>query len=244
MVRMDEAAPRRVVLADWDNTLSAGFTQVRWVEYLDSRNLFRAATAVRGLTADYLSGSLEYEDFCDEMGKAYAAGLAGRSPSEIVAAARQFVKHDRPMFPFVRELWRLFEAEALAVTVISGAPAEILDQYAGTIGFDVGGALQPEIKNQRYTGHLLENVGLREYKLAAVQRMISNSSVVIALGDAVSDLPLLEVASVACVVVGSQTRCSPFVPGIVPIDPADKPAKLADQLRQALAQRRQTANAR
>lgn len=232
---MREASQRRVVLADWDNTLSAGFTQARWVEFLAARHLFSAVASVRELIAKFSTGSLTYEEFCEQAGKAYGVGLAGRLHSEIAAAARHFVQSDHSVFPFVAELWQLFEAEALQVIVISGAPAEVLHQHAAAFGFEVAGALQLEMQEDRYTGNVSGNMGLHKNKLAAVQRITSDRSVVIGMGDATSDLPLLQAASVPCIVLGSQTHSSPFVRGIVPLDPSRHPKKLVHQLRRALA---------
>jgi phosphoserine phosphatase len=223
-----------VVLADWDNTLYAGFTAKRWVEFLESRNLFSNGSCMKELFQKFIKRSLGYETFCCEAAHAYGVGIAGRLQSDIAEAARLFVASDRGVFPFVSDLWRLFEAEGLKVIVISGAPSEVLHVHAKAIGFEVGGALQLEIKELRYTGRVLENAGLGESKLAAVQRVITNCTISLGMGDANSDLPLLRDASVACVVLGSQRHSSPFVPGIVPLDPEDPQTGL-HQVRLALA---------
>src|SRR5437763_982507 len=112
------ASQRRVVLADWDNTLYAGFTAKRWVEFLESRNLFSNGSCMKELFEKFTRGSLDYEEFCCEAAHAYGRGISGRLQSDIDAAARLFVESDRGVFSFVGELWRLFEAEGLRVIVI------------------------------------------------------------------------------------------------------------------------------
>lgn len=235
---MPKTEPKRgVVLVDWDNTLRAGFTVTAWAEYLAGRDLFSALPTIVTLFDRFRNdASYDYEVFCGEMAAAYAEGLAGQSRDKVLTAAASFVRVDNHhVFGFVRSLCEYFAERQLSVIVLSGAPEEPLTQYASTLGFELAGALRLEVEDGRYTGHVIENCGLSHSKHDAVVRVSSLKDVVVALGDSLSDMPLLNAASVGFVVRGAAHHSVPAGPRLFPFDSDSDPSFVVEFVKQRLA---------
>lgn len=216
---------RDVVLADWDNTLRAGFTVIEWTEFLAGRGLFSAlATILQQFDRILNDRSYDYEVFCKDMETAYAEGLAGQPREEVAAAAAAFVAADsKNIFRFVRPLCEHFTGRQLSIVVISGAPEEPLTEYARTLGFELGGALRLEVRDGFYTGRVIENCGLSKIKSEAVSRVSAESDVVVALADSLSDMPLLDAARCRFVVGGAPHHAVPVGPNLLSFDSDSDP---------------------
>jgi phosphoserine phosphatase len=205
----------RVVLADWDNTLCAGFTVVPWAEFLEAAGLFRGARTLRTLLD---APHDAYDTFCRDMAEAYAAGIAGVSESDVRAAAKTFVTNDTiRLFSFVRDLFAYFAECGLPTIVVTGAPDEPMREYAATLGFSLARTLQLEVQQGCYTGGIACNSGLCEEKRATVSSIVSGRDVVMAFGDSPADVPLWETAAVGFI-VATDLR-SPPRHDLVRIDP-------------------------
>jgi phosphoserine phosphatase len=171
------------------------------------------------------------------MADAYADGLAGRSHEKVFAAGASFIRADNNrIFPFVSALWAYFNEQNLTVIVLTGAPEEPMKHYADAVGFELGGALRLEVKSGSYTGAIIENCGLYDAKRAAVQQVAQDDNVVLAFGDSVSDLPLLESASVGFVVLGGVHKSVPIGPNLVTFDASQEPSAVAQLVKRRVAE--------
>lgn len=234
---MSKTEPKRgVVLADWDNTLRAGFTVTAWAEFLAGRGLFSALPTIVELFDRFRNDtSYDYEIFCEEMAATYADGLAGQSRGGVLAAAASFVQVDaQHLFGFARSLCEFFVERQLSVIVLSGAPEEPLTEYASTLGFELAGALRLEVEEGLYTGNVIENCGLSNTKHDAVVRVSTTNDVVIALGDSLSDMPLLDAARVGFVVRGAAHHSVPVGPSLFPFGSDSDPSFVVAFVRQRL----------
>lgn len=154
------------------------------------------------------------------MANVYAAGLAGYAHDDVVNAAKAFVKLDNlRIFNFVRSLCAYFEDSELSVVVITGAPAEPMEQYADLIGFELAGSLQLEVTGGLYSGRIVNNFGLHDQKLSAVRDVSKDRTIVMAFGDSESDLPMLDAASIGFVVRNDVPSTRLSGPYFVQIDP-------------------------
>ena len=227
---------RDVVLADWDNTLRAGFTVTAWTEFLAGRGLFSALPTILQRFDRFLNDrSADYEVFCKDMEIAYAAGLAGQPGEEVAAAAASFVAADsKNIFRFVRPLCEYFADRQLSIIVISGAPEEPLKQYARTLGFELGGALRLEVRDGFYTGQVIENCGLSKIKSEAVSRVSAENDGVVALADSLSDMPLLDAARCRFVVGGAPHHAVPVGPNLLSFASDDDPDLVLQHVRRCV----------
>ncbi|HEU0055188.1 MAG TPA: haloacid dehalogenase-like hydrolase [Longimicrobium sp.] len=230
---------RRIVVADWDYTLcGGGFTAERWTEHLFSAGLFADLAIVRSLLMEFRRGSLEYEQLCTRFAERYARGLRGCHHKEIEAAAAVFVGLDRHnLYRFLQPLLRWFERANLAVFVITGAPSEPMRSYARTVGFHLAASLSLKLNPAGYyTGEILENSGLRDEKKRVVSGLRKDTEIVAALGDSISDLPLLDAARVGFVVSGAGHTAVPLHPRLITLDPKDNPDIILSTVEQSLTE--------
>jgi phosphoserine phosphatase len=180
--------------------------------------------------------SYKYEVFCGDMADAYAAGLAGKSNDEVLAAAAAFVHDDMVnIFRFVRPVCGLFSELDIAVIVISGAPEVPLTQYASVLGLEIAGALCLETHQGRYTGRWLENCGLSESKQGAVARVSASSNVIMAFGDSGSDMPLLDAARFRFLVRGATHHFVPNDPSLCEFHSDSDPRVVLEIVSQCLS---------
>ena len=217
------AASGSIILADWDNTLCSGYTGMPWAEYLETAGLFRGARTLQRLLDDAHRGAFPtYDMFCDEMAKAYAAGIIGTSERAVRTAAKAFVTTDsRRLFGFVRDLFTYLRERGLPVVVITGAPDEPMQEYAARLGFSLAGTFQLEVQDGCYTGNVACNSGLCEKKREAVRRIVPGRRVLMAFGDSTADVPLWESAWASAgtgFIVVSEPRTQHEHPNLVPID--------------------------
>ena len=224
-----------VVLADWDNTLRSGFTVISWTEFLEPSGLFDGARTLRTRLERFRRDGGDYDQFCEEMAEAYATGLAGRRQSDIIAAAKAFVSADRDVLGFVPGLLTYFRGRRLPVVVITGAPGDLMREYAATAGFLLGGTLELEVRDGVYTGTVAQNSGLHKNKADAVSRLAEENAVVFAFGDAPADRPLLDAADISCLVLTGAYSHELFPSEIVRIDPASTVEAVVDLLERAEA---------
>jgi len=227
---------RHVVLADWDNTLRAGFTVIAWTEFLASRGLFSALPTILQRFSRFLNDrSYDYEVFCKDMEIAYAEGLAGQPREEVATAAVSFVAADgKNIFRFVRPLCEHFAGRHLSMIVISGAPEEPLTQYAKTLGFELGGALRLDVRDGFYTGQVIENCGLSKIKSEVVSRVSMQNDVAVALADSLSDMPLLDAARCRFVVGGAPHHAVPVGPNLLSFDSDSDPDLVLQLVRRCV----------
>lgn len=233
---MTTANSHRVVLVDWDNTLRAGFTVVPWTQFLESSGLFGGASRLREMLESFNPASDDYDAFCERMALAYAAGLVGRSQADVLEAAKAFVKADNSIFNFARHLLAYLEGEGFSVIVISGAPDELMHEYAEAVGFSLAGTLQLETASGSYTGEVLHNSGLSERKAQAVRAIAEHRSVAMAFGDSTADFPLFDAASVGFLVRRGRESSVQFPARLVRIDPESPADEVIGLVKKAIAE--------
>ena len=188
---------RRVALLDWDNTLHHGWTLEPWVRYLVDKGQAPTSLAVEGeqLTRDYLEGRLEdHSDLAHRANTLYAAAAAGWATADVAALVGPYLDEvDRPLvYPFVPALLAWLVDHGIEPVVVTGAPAELVAAYVEPAGGRVVGLTLAEFEG-RYTGAIGRNPGPAGEKTRAVAEILAEGcEVVLAAGDSVSDLPLLQ----------------------------------------------------
>lgn len=234
---MIEPSRRKIALVDWDNTFRKGFTVEAWVEFLAGTGLFSELVAIKATVEQFRRGAIEYEPFCRKMAEIYAAGLVGQALSDISEAGASFVAADNQLFDFVAPLCAYLAEQDIKVIVVSGAPEDSLKHYAKSVGFELGGALRLVSNGRQYTGGIAENCGLAEEKEGAVARLTRSNEVVIAMGDAESDRPLLKVATVGFVVLGAKHDSVPTDPSFVRFESESDPRSVIELVKRHLSAR-------
>ena len=195
-----------VALFDWDGTLHAGQTVVPWVNFLVDHRAFNASGAAElsRLFAEHDSGGIGYEDFVTKALFAYARGIRGQQVSHIEELGREFVKTELGgILPFVRPLMRRLKDDGITPIIVSGSPVEVINAFAGELGIACVHATELVVDHGTYvagaTQGILRNtaIGATKQELAA---RYAQSPIVLAAGDSVADLPMLDRAETRLVI--------------------------------------------
>ncbi len=167
------------------------------MRYLVDQGQAPTSLAVEGeqLTRDYLEGRLEdHSDLAHRANTLYAAAAAGWATADVAALVGPYLDEvDRPLvYPFVPALLAWLVDHGIEPVVVTGAPAELVAAYVEPAGGRVVGLTLAE-SSGRYTGAIGRNPGPAAEKTRAVAEVLADGcEVVLAAGDSVSDLPLLQ----------------------------------------------------
>lgn len=204
---MEKVEKPPVALADWDITFYADFTIEPWIEFLLSNDLFieREVRKIKALLSHAKCREIDYEDFCKNVGIAYAQGLIGQSKREIYGIAQEFaIKYSECIHKFVYKAISLLNKRGIPIFVISGAPIEPLTAFSKAIGFQVLGGLEAFINSKGvYEGKVLVNCGLVKEKERIVKRVSLKKRILLAFADSVSDIPFLTASKISILVSSS-----------------------------------------
>jgi phosphoserine phosphatase len=200
-----------VALLDWDGTIRDGFTIMDWVGFLLRRKLVTLDILCR--LKDAFSarahGKISHDELAFRAAAIYADSLSGSHCECISKEAMQFIDQDRcKILPLSLEIIRYFQAQKLQVVVVSGAPHEVISCYRKLYGLSEIHGLQLETKSGIYTGNIVENPGISAGKREVVSEMLAakTGSIVVAMGNSDSDMPLFDAAKVKIVVNNPSVR--------------------------------------
>ncbi len=201
---------RQIALFDWDNTLSRGFTLLRWIDFLEERKYEidkSQAAQIRLQYRSYQGGDIAYEDFAQTVVEAYVLAMTGCDAHALDTLGREFAEGDRGAIkPFARPLIDVLTARGVEIFVVSGAPSEPLRAHARWLGITHVRGLELARLNGRLIGHLLGgNTALATTKEAIAKALVAEGAeVLFAMGDSEADLPLYAHANLAVQVRGSE----------------------------------------
>ena len=198
-----ERAGARVALLDWDNSLHRGLTLRSWTPYLGERDLVTQAVveAIEELYAAYEQGDLPYRRLATEAPELYARGLDGVRRAELQAHARSYVEQDaRALFPFSRVLLQDLAERKIESLVISGSPIETLAVHQELLPISRLWGIAVAVRDGVYTGELELNPAEQTAKADVISTTVREARVMLAIGDAEADIPMLDAAEVRIVV--------------------------------------------
>jgi HAD superfamily phosphoserine phosphatase-like hydrolase len=195
--RCPQSALEMVALLDWDNTLQAGWSILPWLEYLAtlSDQSIYAREAIEDLTNKYELKLIDHDELSRTCAAAYGELLTGMSVPDVADLANKYLNNHSPQdpFPFTDRLLSVLRAHGIAPIIVSGAPKELVDGISTRLNIQEYYCLEIDSQGGMYTGSIKTNAGLREAKSAIVAGIERSwRSVVLALGDSESDIPMLD----------------------------------------------------
>lgn len=197
----------RVAVFDWDDTLHKGFTILPWCDFLYSRGLFerRSIREIKRLFTAYHHGTIGYAELCAATALTYAEGIAGSEVEQAVATASHFVQNgDTGLHRFAVRILRLLQKLGIGSVVVSGAPLEVLQEYAKKYPVSRMFGLEISRSDGLFAAKVRANYGLRRKKAAAMREILGTSKVLFAVGNSAEDFPLLRSAEVG-ILLGKRT---------------------------------------
>jgi HAD superfamily phosphoserine phosphatase-like hydrolase len=191
-----------VAIFDWDGTLREGFSLIDWMFFLSKKNIvkLKALNDLDILFKQFERKEIIYADLADKANKIYAEALQGISKKEIQKKAKEFVKTDIKIFNFVKSFMEGVHRKNAKNIIISGAPVELLEEYAVILPIDMIYGLKLEIKNNVYTGKIIRNTAKKEVKKEIVNELKNEYKIKIGIGDSESDIPIIENAEIPIIV--------------------------------------------
>ena len=188
----------RVSLLDWDGTLRRGYTTIDWLKFLNSHGIIHSShiTKLEQLENNFREGKILYDDFVQGAATIYGFAINGKYQKDIEILADQFVNIDETkLFSFSRPLLENLRIANIKVIVISGAPVEPLLSYSKRLPISKVLGVEISTDNGIYERDVKENSGLLATKIKIVRDILkSEVDVVLAIGNSLSDLPMLSVA--------------------------------------------------
>jgi HAD superfamily hydrolase (TIGR01490 family) len=186
-----------LVLFDLDNTLLSGDTDVEWLDFLVERGVLPASEREANHEMDrrYARGEatpLEYVRF-------YLGYYPPHDMATLVGLRKIFFENKiRPlMLPAAR---KLIEAQKSSLAAIITATNRFLvEPIAADFGIEHLMATEPELRDGRFTGDIIEPPCMREGKIVWLERWLKARNASLAdfpqtwfYSDSINDLPLLE----------------------------------------------------
>jgi len=194
-----------VALIDWDGTIRSGFTIQEWISFLARKELLPASAreSLQPGFRSYDHGEISHDQLAERTAQEYARMMKGTRAREILAAAGEFVREDGARLQETpSKVLQLLLERGFSVVVVSGAPLEVLEEYARRWGFAEVHGLELETRDGVYTGRVKSNPGTTTAKreLADTISRRMNTRIRVAMGNSPSDEPLFAAAPVAVVV--------------------------------------------
>lgn len=179
-----------------------GSTMPSWVAYMRDHGVLAPAAAERIFAVDreHDRGDLSYPDFVVKVVNTYAAEMKGIDVSAVAALSTAFGRKDLVnILPFVAPLFRTLRAAGIEPVIVTGSPREAVVGQFATLGVTTIYATDIATDHGVFTGQVLRNVATGETK-QGIADGYQTCDVVLAAGDSVSDLPLLNAARLRIVV--------------------------------------------
>jgi phosphoserine phosphatase len=214
----------RVALLDLDNTLRAGWSMRDWVEWLAGDGIPNADQCLERIDAAFQAfgeGALNHDELSNQTAQAYASMMKGKEQATVRELAEDFAAGEIGVHAFVAPLISRLESLTVAPIIVSGAPVELVSEYASILGVEefFGLALGVDAKG-RFDGSIVSNPGLASAKRRVTGEVRAQlRTVVLALGDSESDMPMLNTAGHR-VVVGDLSSDPEWLPeSVLRVDP-------------------------
>jgi phosphoserine phosphatase len=203
---------KKLVLFEWDGTISKGFTLLRWIKYLYVEGVVDKSVTdqVEILIKCYYEGGLSHNQLSLMVAEHYAQNLTGKSAVKVNELSLHFFKTDRQLlFHYSLDLFSQLKIHNIDAMFICGAPLPVLRHYQSWFGFTYFHCLDLECQDGIFVGDIRSNYDLAQYKQLAVDTIDYDTyDVVAAFGNSEADMPLFK-ASPLNIIVNNPTLAVP-----------------------------------
>jgi len=195
----------RIAVLDWDGTVRRDFTIRSWARFLAARAVISESTVslIDGILAQYGEGIIYHDAAAELTANLLAQRLRGCQQQTVLSLAEQYADTDHQyLYPFASPLFEYLTTHGIGITIISGAPSEVIATYCTKFQFLHIFALEFGTSEGLYTGNVEANPGVAHIKKALVNELVHqrNLEIVLSAGNSWSDIPLLEAAPLSLVV--------------------------------------------
>jgi HAD superfamily hydrolase (TIGR01490 family) len=187
----------KLAIFDLDNTLLGGDSDYLWGRFLIEQGRVDAALYEREnerFYAEYKAGTLDIYEFQ----RFSLAPVKGRTPEEILPFHRRYMaeKIAPIMLPAARELLAEHRRAGDFLLIITATNRLVTQPIAEAFGVDHMLATEPELKQGRYTGDIVDIPCFQRGKVERLKKWLTETGYNLAgssfYSDSHNDLPLLE----------------------------------------------------
>ncbi len=190
----------KVAIIDWDGTVRRGFTILDWMEYLYKHKIVGShhIYKLKSYFQQYSDGGLSHDELAEITGNLYAKALRGKSYEKIRMLAEKYIWiwiDKKKLFKEIVSLLENLKSINIKTVIISGAPLEVLEQYAVILDFHKVYALKID-RNESgiYTGKVKENPGISAVKGKIIESLKNQYTIIYGFGNSESDIPIFKSA--------------------------------------------------
>lgn len=189
---------------DVDYTIYNGYSTSDFYLFLVDHGICN--TSIRTKDAElkklYTSGKLDYTTASKRVVELQAKALQGLTVAEVRKLGGEFVKNSIKLFPFVKDLFKLLEANEFQLHLVSGSAFPSVQAIGEWLGIDNYFASELEIKSQFYTGKVTQMLN-NEKKKHVLSRITNNEDknvLTFGFGDSTGDVEMLSAVDHAFII--------------------------------------------
>jgi HAD superfamily hydrolase (TIGR01490 family) len=183
---------------DIDGTLVKGLMIHEFPRYLMEKELFekRLFEEIENWVKLYLENKTTYRKIAIEIPNIYSKGMKGVKEDDVKKEAKRFVNSYLRRFiqPYTMNLIKLMKSYGLTIG-ISGSPIEVVSYVGKLFDFDITYGSELEMKNEKYTGLIKQNLIIKETKEKLLEKIVNKNKIDLTksfgFGDTEQDLSFL-----------------------------------------------------
>lgn len=190
-------------LLDWDQTLRNGATVFEWFYFLCQKGLIdEREVAVRNQMIDrYNRKEMDHDELADQINAHYASCIKGMKLETYERLREEFLKQDiGPHIPTTEVVVNWLKKMKADIVVVSGSPLRLIQPHFCWMGVTQACALEENVVNGVFDGQRVGDGGSKKKRI--VERCFQHygERPLIAMGDSMSDIPMLKAACLPIVV--------------------------------------------
>ncbi len=191
--------PKKIVLFDFDGTLSQGYISMAFLEWLSKSKIYPTELYQQQLKLVEANkqNKISYAEWCRQWGILWAEGLVNKTTTRIRESAQEFFEEYKTnIYSSSYQLVELFQKKEYYTFMITTAAQEVSYLAGKELGMDKTYGTEVLVNNDRYTNQLITKFHLPIGKKEFIEKIIKSGkyemNTSVAFGDSMHDAAMLE----------------------------------------------------
>ena len=215
-------------LLDWDSTLRKSATLFSWMAFMCENGYLPAGVLEEHeeIIRNYKAGKLTHDELSEQINGHYLRAVKGMKLETYQRYLQEFLRFDNgPRIPTTAVITDWLKQNGVEIVVVSGSPLRIIRHHFDWMGVKQAFALEEGVVDNCFSGQKLSDGGSDKGRIVKACRAAYHEEPVVAMGDSVSDYPMLRAAKLA-ILVGNECGFPDRMTGIAArIEQSDKGAQ-------------------
>ena len=190
-------------LLDWDSTLRQSATLFSWMAFMCGHGYLPAEVLEEHdeIVSNYRAGKLTHDELSEEVNGHYLRVVKGMSLETYQRYLREFLLSDTgPRIPTTAVITDWLRRNAIDSIVVSGSPLRMIQSHFDWMGVKRAYALEEDVADGCFSGRKLSDGGSDKSRIVEACLKTYHEKPILAIGDSVSDYPMLREAKLAIMV--------------------------------------------